>query len=63
MWSSTGTEKSFSFTTRFKVGIQEKSYTVVVEIVSMSNYTILTPYDNHLCDFKKNFRKPISREK
>ena len=39
----------------FKKG---RSYRVVVLIVSMSKYTILTPYENPSFDFNKEFRKP-----
>ena len=30
----------------------------MVLIVSMSNYTVLTPYENQWYDFNKEFRKP-----
>ena len=61
---SIDTEKSFSLNTRWKLPFQkERPYSVVVLIVSMSNYTELTPHDDRYYDFSKKFRKTEPCEK
>ena len=63
LWRSIGTEKSFSLTRRLKWTFKKgRSYRSVVLIVSMSNYTVLSPYENPLDDFNKEFHKLTMRK-
>ena len=54
--------QNFNFIFRLKMDKEGRWYSVVVFVVSMSNYTVLTPYDNHWYDLNNKFAKPATGE-